>query len=97
MILNGKAKEDFKEWTFENNNFQDLNVLYPLYLVDTLIIEWFDSVGIYIGVYPNNNMSSYLSFEMSINDDWIGEELTRQEATIQAITKANDIYNEIFK
>ena len=97
MILNGKAKEDFKEWIFENYYFQDLNVLYPLYLVDTLIIEWFDSVGIYIGVYPNNNMSSYLSFEMSINDDWIGEEENRQEATIQAIIKANDIYNERFK
>lgn len=97
MILTDKAKEDFKEWVFENYYFQDINVLYPLHLVDTLIIEWFDSAGIYIGVYPNNNMSSYLSFEMSINDDWIGEELTRQEATIQALKKANDIYNERFK
>ena len=95
MILNGKAKEDFKEWVFENYYFQDLNVLYPLHLVDTLIIEWFDSIGIYIGVYPNN-MSSYLSFEMSINDDWIGEELTRQEATQEAIIKANDLYNNTY-
>ncbi|MGV0828310.1 hypothetical protein ACTS9C_05355 [Empedobacter brevis] len=60
---------------------------------NSLIVYWFDSVGIYVGVYPNNNISSYLAFEMSINDDWIGEELTRQEATIQAIKKANDIYN----
>ena len=95
MILTDKAKEDFKEWVFENYYFQDLNVLYPLHLVDTLIIEWFDSIGIYIGVYPNN-MSSYLSFEMSINDDWIGEELTRQEATQEAIIKANDLYNNTY-
>lgn len=93
MILTNKAKEDFKEWVFENYYFQDLNVLYPLHLVDTLIIEWFDSIGIYIGVYPSTNWSQYLMFEISINDDWIGEEENRQEATIQAIKKANDIYN----
>ena len=97
MILTDKAKEDFKEWVFENYYFQDLNVLYPLHLIDTLIIEFFDSVGVYIGVYSATNYSQYLMFEISINDYWIGEEENRQQATEQAIKKANDIYNERFK
>ena len=97
MILNGKTKEDFKEWVFENYYFQDLNVLYPLHLVDTLIIEFFDSVGIYIyletGTYLNKPNFIY---KIITNDDTcIGyKEYSRKEATVQAIKKANDIYNE---
>lgn len=96
MILTGICKEKFLEWLFETYSYQDLSVLYPLHLSNALIIDFFDSVGIYIGVYPSTNCSQYLMFEISINDDWIGEEENRQEATIQAIKKANDIYNERF-
>ena len=94
MILTGKAKEKFLEWLDEESTwFQTFSDTHQ----NALIIEFFDSVGVYIGVYPATNCSQYLMFEISINDDWIGEEENRQEATIQAITKANDIYNEIFK
>ena len=98
MILNGKAKEDFKEWVFENYYFQDLNVLYPLHLIDTLIIEWFDSVGIYIyletGTYFNKPNFRY---KIITNDDTcIGyKEYSRKEATVEAIKKANDIYTNM--
>ena len=100
MILNGKAKEDFKEWVFENYYFQDLNILYPLHLVDALIIEWFDSVGIYIDAeFFRKNIKDEPQFVSFTTDEWNGlqslrvEFNSRKEATIQAIKKANDIYN----
>lgn len=92
MILTNKAKEDFKEWVFENYYFQDLNVLYPLHLVDTLIIEWFDSVGIYIEIIRNEGYFDYVVME-----EWDYGFETRQEAIIQAIKKANDLYNSRYE
>ena len=88
MILTNKAKEDFKEWVFENYYFQDLNVLYPLHLIDALIIEWFDSVGIYIEIIRNEG-----SFDYVVGERWDYGFDTRQDATTQAIKKANEIYN----
>ena len=95
MILNGKAKEDFKEWVFENYYFQDLNVLYPLHLIDTLIIEFFDSVGIYIEIHYSRILGD--KFLCIVNTE-ANYKLTsyqdsRQQATEQAIIKANEIYN----
>ena len=103
MILTGKAKrafidhhwqskfkeEDYKEY----ENYLDKAELNHLY---SDIIEWFDSVGIYIttrilkcDVYP---------FGFVINDNiYAGIQNkfeTRQEATARAIEKANEIYNE---
>lgn len=98
MILTGKALEDFRDWLFNKfgikHKFHD--DIEERFLI-SYIIEFFDSVGIYIGVYPATNCSQYLMFEISINDDWISEEENRQQATIQAIEKANDIYNNTDK
>ena len=107
MILTGKAKEDFLEyynnhsikyllsWTY----FDDL----PLVVKNALIIEWFDSVGIYIN-------TTYEEFEdiqvkklpvlVKTWSVWVNEELlidfnSRQEATEEAIKKANEIYNNL--
>ena len=95
MILTDKAKEDFKEWVFENYYFQDLNVLYPLHLIDTLIIEFFDSVGIYIEIHYSRILGD--KFLCIVNTE-ANYKLTsyqdsRQQATEQAIIKANEIYN----
>ena len=99
MILTDKAKEDFKEWVFENYYFQDLNVLYPLHLIDTLIIEFFDSVGIYIEIHYSRILGDkFLCIvNTEANYNLTSYQDSRQEATIQASKKANEIYNERFK
>lgn len=96
MILTDKAKEDFKEWVFENYYFQDLNVLYPLHLVDTLIIEWFDSIGIYIEIYYSRILGDkFLCIvNTEANYNLTSYQDSRQQATEQAITKANILYND---
>ena len=95
MILTDKAKEDFKEWVFENYYFQDLNVLYPLHLVDTLIIEFFDSVGIYIEIHYSRILGDkFLCIvNTEANYNLTSYQDSRQQATEQAIIKANEIYN----
>ena len=93
MILTGKAKEDFLEYLdVEEKWFNEEYI--PLFEY-ALIIEWFDSVGIYC--VPNYNF---------INKNWScsAKDIytilyrgcnfnSRQEATRQAIIKANEIYN----
>lgn len=103
MKLTGKAKEDFILWC-ENNSISYVEVLSIESYLNTLIIEWFDSVGIYIelnrftlslkfefwhytisdkkGVHLNNHLHNKVNID------------SRQEATEQAIIKANEIYNK---
>ena len=108
MVLTGKAKEDFLEWlnkemyylgrnNFEDrdNNIEDLSDNFQ----NALIIEWFDSVGIFVSI-------NYVDFYNEIRNDkgfeaYVTKGISvkfrsvssRQEATIQAIKKANEIYN----
>ncbi len=96
MILTGKAKDNFLDSNGKKEAW--INIMLPIYQY-ALIIEWFDSVGIYINVFYKyiwrveirDSQSSLLStLDYAVFD-------TRQEATKQAIIKANDIYNERFK
>lgn len=69
----------------------------PLSLKQQLIIEWFDSVGIYINIeYYHKRWYLYLIPKTGIGNYLIdmNEFYSRQEATKQAIIKANEIYNE---
>ncbi|QHC84963.1 hypothetical protein AS589_09360 [Empedobacter brevis] len=102
MELTGKAKEEFLEWwqsKIKNENFQYFKPREDVYL-NALIIEFLDSVGVYIyfdtGTYvlkPN-----YRYKIITEDDTYIGyKENSRKEATVQAIKKANEIYNERFK
>ena len=98
MILNGKSEVDFIKWASYNygEDSGDLTMLREVYR-NALIIEFFDSVGIYIyletGTYFNKPNFRYEI--ITNNDTCIGyKESSRLEATIQAIKKANDIYNE---
>lgn len=95
MILTGKALEDFTQWNSNKQFDMMLPFEYPTYL-NALIIEWLDSVGVYIEIF-----NEFGDFGMSIHRgsyknpiESIGHWKTRQEATEQAIIKANDIYNE---
>ena len=50
MILTGKAKEDFIK-TKIGNEINLFESMLPIYS-NALIVEWFDSVGIYINTPP---------------------------------------------
>ena len=95
MILNGKAKEDFYKYL----NIKDYKLFdyvrkkYANEIVsNALIIEWFDSVGIYItsDYFELNN--GFYSEILDSNFEIIKP--TRQEALTEAIKKTNEIYNE---
>lgn len=99
MELTGKAKESFIDYLDKTNqikiekgilnlHWQDL----PEKFKNALIIEWFDSVGIYVtsDYFELNN--GFYSEILDSNFEIIKP--TRQEALTEAIKKANEIYNE---
>ncbi|MDM1073673.1 hypothetical protein HX001_14380 [Empedobacter brevis] len=101
MILTAKAEEDYFDWLdnqgvngidISNWEFEKFNLLSKV-SQNALIIEWFDSVGIYVNVVRLNSIWNY-SFWFNHNRYQGYDFKTRQEATEQAIIKANEIYNE---
>ncbi|WP_312066866.1 hypothetical protein [Empedobacter sp.] len=97
MILNGKAKEDFKKWYIETYDLYDSYDNELKLMSDTclnaLIIDFFDSVEIHICVTLLFPIYIY-GWSYSIDLGYCYEYFkTRQEATEQAIKKANDLYN----
>ena len=103
MILTGETKLDFERWlhsndvlikdgiyddTYLTDVFEDL----PLNLQYALIIEWFDSVGIYVNSDYFELNKVFYSEVLDSNFEIIKP--TRQEALTEAIKKANEIYNE---
>lgn len=113
MTLTGKAKEDFEYWLLKERNEKikhgkieyDLYYLYQYILPEDLkyqlIIEWLDSVKIYIQSWNATEQGSpVVQYDCDIKygnnlDSIDGFYLTRQEATTEAIKKANEIYNSI--
>lgn len=99
MILTGKAKEEFFNWLdnqgvngidISNWEFEKFQLLSNV-SQNALIIEWFDSVGIYItSDYFELNKCFYSEV---FNSDFEIIKPTRQEALTKAIKKANEIYN----
>ena len=92
MILTEKAKKDFKEFLY--NKYDVLYELkdYHKTMLYAEIIDWFDSVGIYItSDYFELNNGFYSEI---LNSDFEIIKPTRQEALTEAIKKANEIYNE---
>lgn len=108
MKLTHKAKENFIKWHKENYSYisfekfeseEEFNKHHKCrkVLINTLIMEWLDSVGIYV---TTNYNFIQLKFTNSVkNKDTIlyrgGLYTSRQEATEKAIEKANLIYNEM--
>ena len=106
MILTGKTKEDFENYVLNKELGHDSEVLISVYnqeslfinynnvketLLNALIIEWFDSVGIYItSDYFELNKGFYSEI---LNENFEIVKPTRQEALTEAIKKANEIYN----
>ena len=110
MILIGKVKKDFENYVLNKELNHDSEALISVYnqetlfinynnvketLLNALIIEWFDSVGIYIEVIKED-----FGFAFNLHKgDWkkpidsIGHWENRNKAIIEAIKKANEIYN----
>ena len=97
MILTVKAKKDFILW-LNKQPVAPYEVMLddiPKCYLNSLIIEWFDSVGIYVNSSGLTLSKTFIS-DVSVNDNceynYDGFR-TRKEATEQAIKKANEIYN----
>lgn len=88
MILTGLAKKDFTRWLDNEYDMHYYNISVDC-MINALIIEWFDSVGIYVNAISFNDNWKFIV-------DFVYQDRkyrTRQEALIFAITKANEIYN----
>ena len=100
MILTGIAEEEFFDWLdnqgvngidISNWEFEKFQLLSNVSQI-ALIIEWFDSVGIYItSDYFELNKGFYSEI---LDSNFAIVKPTRQEALTEAIKKANEIYNE---
>lgn len=111
MILTGKAKDDFETGIIEilkqKYNEEIKNIPSAISFINKgndlikypHIIEWFDSIGVYIEVSTSNlNIGQ---FDYTLRDDkrtLMEKSLKffedRNEATKQAIIHANQLYNE---
>ena len=99
MILTGIAEEEFFDWLdnqgvngidISNWEFEKFQLLSNVSQI-ALIIEWFDSVGIYItSDYFELNKGFYSEI---LDSNFAIVKPTRQEALTEAIKKANEIYN----
>lgn len=98
MILTGKAKENFINFmckTYPDIRWHEYEN-FTHSMIYALIIDFFDSVGIYIETWE------YQGFCWQVNSNLLDESpkynealKTRPEAQTEAIKKANQIYNEL--
>ena len=97
MILTGQAKKDFISFmckTYPHIRWHEYNNMTDS-MINALIIEWFDLVGIYTQIDLENIdgvFSSYIFYNKLIVSSEENSN-SRQKAIIKAITKANEIYN----
>lgn len=108
MELTGKAKEDFEKWYLKSNDRGVADSAYLLYffysLTDSAIygvyVDFFDSVGLKLGVYSTENSYSYIlrpdgSIKVKDYPFWEGKNLS--EARAKGVERANEAYNEQLK
>jgi hypothetical protein len=109
MILTGKSKENFLQWYSDNYLIYFNHYKKKPTLINALIIEWFDSVGMIIHtnidietkkwgyelfyIIAYGNLKEN-DFHLDIPTEY-DKFNTRQEATEQAIIQANEIYNKL--
>ena len=111
MILTGKAKEHFENYVLNKELGHDSEVLINVYnqetlfidykdvkktLLNALIIEWFDSVGICID-RDCINIEMVITYFRGINEEQTIIDCDHKETFKdwweEAIKKANEIYN----
>lgn len=89
MILTGKSLEYFNEWCYNKYGTYYCQIYHNAYL-NALIIEWFDSVGIYIEILREDGFFTWVighHYDTPNSD-------SRKQTTEQAIIHANKLYNE---
>lgn len=103
MKLTGKCKEDFEKWYKQTSKQNYINygmfLNMPLVFQYGVYVDFFDSVGIFCEDrrYNTTKMAwvvKYPNFD-GVQDRFDSLTKTRQEARVQAIEKANEIYNEL--
>lgn len=110
MLLTGKAKEYFEKWArydkyteakidsnLVNCNFN--SEYYKKITKNSLIIEWLDSVGIYITPQIDYQLNFYCRLLLDKKEETptviIGHDFKSRSGAIEdGIKKANKIYNE---
>lgn len=106
MFLTDKAKEDFMKYASHDHGegIKDLAMMRSIYR-NALIIQWFDSLGIFIqltrfcfqGEFSEwyfvitDKRGVHLNDHVSNESRWYGD--CRLSITERAIMKANEIYN----
>jgi len=107
-MLTDKAKNDFFQWRKENGyevtfsqsssqgSAESFDKLYQIY-ESALIIEWFDSIGVYIHIEAYVSFNERILFKNYIlnhaNIDEQNSYIDRNSSIESAIKKANEIYN----
>ena len=99
-MLTDKAKIEFESYYNSSTSSFLLNGIdfddLPLCVKNALIIEWFDSIGIYITIknkFGQNKQARIFWFSLNRGASNNEVYLSRLEATKKAIEKANEIYN----
>lgn len=89
MILTGQAKKDFEKW-YRSTNSVEIYGSDKVFntIQNALIIEWFDTVGIYVNAIKYYNHWTFI-VRLQYNQKY----KKRQEALEAGIAKANEIYN----
>ena len=91
MKLTDKALEAFRKFIYDKYRYSIFEFEEHEIFVNALIIEWLDSVGIYISIPHLDKFGSF------VNDEWCGDYPTRTEAINEAIVKANENFNTFEK
>lgn len=107
MELTGKCKEAFLDYLAKTNQDSIKKGIvrmhwqeYPEKYLNALIIDFFDSVGIYIQDWGLNVVDNNIGFDAEVmynlknhsaQNDFSKK---RQDAITEAIKKANEIYNQ---
>lgn len=106
VLLTDKCGQEFEKW-FRQKRATSTFRFWMLVeteknIVTTVIVEWFDSIGITVDIMPRMNDDKVV-FEPNtfcLKHDITTEDFVqfdnRFEAKIKAIEKANEIYNEYF-
>lgn len=109
-MLKGQAKEDFEKWLRRTELINEFTLLpwikdknigiqfysLPFSMQHGVLVDWFDSVGIYISISHNEVNRKYyydISTKPMSNDITTYSIYTRTQARQKAIEKANEIYN----
>jgi hypothetical protein len=98
MTLTGKCKEDFEKWYKQTSKQNYINygmfLNMPLVFQYSVYVDFFDSIGTQIVInWESGDGFEFWVPEYGWNTNYTDYIQTRQEARVEVIERANDIYN----